>query len=162
MTEPAHTPVLPGEADYARLARNVTDLLQELRVAQAAVQILFGFLLAVAFTEAFREGTQFEKVLHMTAVALTALSTAFLVAPAVWHRVVFQQGRRGELVRAGNFSALIGMAFLLAAVTVSVALIAKVTFGDAAMYAIGGSTGAIFFLVWFVVPMRLRRGPSQS
>jgi transposase len=39
------------KAENEQLQRNVNELLQELRVAQAGVQFLFGFLLAVAFTE---------------------------------------------------------------------------------------------------------------
>lgn len=39
-----------AESEDQRLARNVNELLQELRVAQAGVQFLFGFLLAVTFT----------------------------------------------------------------------------------------------------------------
>jgi len=35
-------------SDQERLARNLSELLQELRVAQAGVQILFGFLLSIA------------------------------------------------------------------------------------------------------------------
>jgi hypothetical protein len=36
------------ESEDERLTRNFSELLQELRVAQAGVQFLFGFLLAVA------------------------------------------------------------------------------------------------------------------
>jgi hypothetical protein len=43
-----------GESAQERLARNLGELLQELRVAPAGVQILFGFLLSVVFTDRFR------------------------------------------------------------------------------------------------------------
>lgn len=38
------------ETPSQRADRNFVELLQELRVAQAGVQILFGFLLALAFS----------------------------------------------------------------------------------------------------------------
>ena len=44
-----------GEAPLKRADRNFADLLQELRVAQTGVQILFAFLLGLAFTDQFAE-----------------------------------------------------------------------------------------------------------
>ena len=41
------------ETESERLDRNFGDLLQELRVAQTGVQILFAFLLTLPFTERF-------------------------------------------------------------------------------------------------------------
>jgi hypothetical protein len=43
----------PEQDQHQRLARNVGELLQELRVAQNGVQVLFGFLLSVAFTDRY-------------------------------------------------------------------------------------------------------------
>jgi hypothetical protein len=42
------------ESELERCQRNFNELLQELRVAQAGVQILFAFLLALAFTGRWR------------------------------------------------------------------------------------------------------------
>jgi|GEM_PF-5492260 len=41
------------ESEAQRLDRNYNEILQELRVAEAGVQILFAFLLALAFTQRF-------------------------------------------------------------------------------------------------------------
>src|SRR5690606_41177759 len=64
------------ETEQQRLTRNVNELLAELRVAQAGVQILFGFLLAVVFTPMFAEAELLVKVLHLAAVLLAVLATA--------------------------------------------------------------------------------------
>ena len=45
----------PGETERERLDRNLEQLLTEVRVAMPGVQILFGFLLAVPFTNRFAE-----------------------------------------------------------------------------------------------------------
>jgi hypothetical protein len=50
------------------LTRNVNELPHELRVAQAGVQFLFGFLLAVAFTEPYAQATTPQHVVHLIAV----------------------------------------------------------------------------------------------
>lgn len=145
-----------GESEHERLTRNVNELLGELRVAQAGVQILFGFLLAVVFTDTFRDASGFEKALHMVAVLLAVLATAMLSAPAVWHRVLFRAGRRYEILRLGNKMVLCGLVCLALAVTVTVTLIAKVVFGVPAMVAMGVSVAIVFMLLWFLAPLRLR------
>jgi Flp pilus assembly protein TadB len=145
------------ETPKQRLARNVNELLSELRVAQAGVQILFGFLLTVVFTAQFRQASDFEKALHLAAVVLAATSTALLTAPAAWHRSLFRTGHRWEIVQAGNRAVLTGLACLAAAITVTVALIVKVVYGPVAMGVVGGVIATLFVALWFVVPRRISR-----
>jgi MFS family permease len=150
-------PARDEETSNQRLARNLSELLGELRVAQAGVQILFGFLLAVVFTAQFREASGFEKATHLVAVLLAAASTALLTSPAVWHRILFRTGRREQILHAGNRVVLAGLVCLAAAVTVTVALIAEVVYGVVAMGVVGGITGVAFAVLWFFVPVRLAR-----
>lgn len=141
-----------GETRNQMLQRNVGELLQELRVAQAGVQILFGFLLSVVFTGRFHDASGFEKTLHLLAVLLTVAATALLIAPAAWHRILFRTGRREQILRVGNRVVLVGFGCLAAAITVTVALIAKVSFGPVAMGLVGGMAILLFGLLWFAVP----------
>jgi O-antigen/teichoic acid export membrane protein len=145
------------ETPNQRLTRNISELLSELRVAQAGVQILFGFLLSVVFTAQFREASGFEKGLHLTAVILAAISTALLTAPAAWHRVLFRGGRRYEIIETGNRAVLVGLACLASAITVTVGLIVKVVYGPIAMATVGGLVGIAFALLWFFVPRLISR-----
>ena len=141
-----------GETRNQQLTRNIGELLQELRVAQAGVQILFGFLLSVVFTDRFHDASGFEKTLHLLAVLLTVAATALLTAPAAWHRMLFRTGRREQILRVGNRVVLVGFGCLAAAITVTVALIAKVAFGPVAMGLVGGMAVLLFGLLWFAVP----------
>jgi hypothetical protein len=145
------------ETPNQRLARNINELLGELRVAQAGVQILFGFLLSVVFTTPFREASGFEKVMHLVAVVLAALATALLAAPAAWHRILFREGRRDDILRVGNRTVLAGLVCLAAAVSDVVALIAKVVYGPVAMGIVGGMIAISFAVLWFVIPHLIRR-----
>ncbi|HKS47993.1 MAG TPA: DUF6328 family protein [Amycolatopsis sp.] len=151
-------PAKDEETPHQRLARNVNELLSELRVAQAGVQILFGFLLSVVFTAQFRQASGFEKGMHLVAVLLAAASTALLTSPAAWHRILFRTGRRWQILRAGNRAVLAGLACLAAAVTDTVALIAKVVYGPVAMITVGSLTGLLFIVLWFIVPIGMSRG----
>ncbi|MFJ8912283.1 DUF6328 family protein [Amycolatopsis sp. NPDC102389] len=141
-----------GETKNERLTRNVSELLQELRVAQAGVQILFGFLLTVVFTDEFHKASGFEKSVHLTAVLLTVSSTVLLTAPAAWHRLLFRTGNRERILTYGNRSVLIGLGCLAAAITTTVSLIAKVVFGPIAMTLFGVVSATLFVVMWFVVP----------
>ncbi|ANN14540.1 hypothetical protein SD37_01945 [Amycolatopsis orientalis] len=146
-----------GETKNERLTRNVSELLQELRVAQAGVQILFGFLLTVVFTDEFHEASGFEKSVHLTAVLLTVCSTVLLTAPAAWHRLLFRTGNRERILTVGNRSVLIGLGCLAAAITTTVSLIAKVVFGPIAMTVLGVVSAVLFVVMWFIVPKMIDR-----
>jgi len=148
---PEHT----GETRNEQLTRNVGELLQELRVAQAGVQILFGFLLSVVFTDRFHDASGFEKSLHLAAVVLAVAATALLTAPAAWHRLLFRTGSRERILTVGNRLVLVGLVCLALAITSTVALIAKVVYGQAAMIVMAALAVLIFGILWFVMPLRL-------
>jgi Family of unknown function (DUF6328) len=148
---PEHT----GETRNEQLTRNVGELLQELRVAQAGVQILFGFLLSVVFTERFHNASGFEKSLHLAAVMLAVAATALLTAPAAWHRLLFRTGSRERILTVGNKLVLVGVVCLALAITSTVALIAKVVYGVLAMIIVAVLSALIFGVLWFVIPLRM-------
>lgn len=140
------------ESDQRRLARNVNELLQELRVAQAGVQILFGFLLSIAFTEKYASTSTYIRVTHLVTVLCAAVAVAFLTAPAAWHRVLFRKGRREDVVESGNSFALIGLAFLALAMTGTVLLLAEVILGKWPSIVVGVVAFVLFTGIWFVLP----------
>lgn len=146
----------PAEPEQARLARNMGELLQELRVVQTGVQILFAFLLSVAFAARFGSASQFERVTMVVTVALTTVSAALLMAPAAWHRLYFREGRREDIIRWGNRFALAGMGFLAAAMTGGVLLVVDAVFGTATAIPIAVCAALLFATIWFGLPMARR------
>ena len=88
-----------GEDPLQRADRNMIEMLQELRVAQTGVQILFAFLLSLSFTERFGRIDEVQRWTYVVTLLLTALTTGLLVAPAAVHRVLF--GRGVTIVPAG-------------------------------------------------------------
>jgi high-affinity Fe2+/Pb2+ permease len=152
----------PDEPERARLARNMGELLQELRVVQTGVQILFSFLLSVAFAARFGFASQFERVTMVVTVGLTTVSAALLMAPAAWHRLYFREGRREDIIRWGNRFALAGLAFLAAAMTGAVLLVVDAVFGAAAAIPIAAGAALLFAGIWFVLPIARRaRAPRD-
>jgi len=71
-----------GETPMQRADRAYGEILQEVRVAQTGVQILFAFLLALAFQARFGTITSFQRGAYVVTLMLCAGSTALLIAPA--------------------------------------------------------------------------------
>ena len=149
-----------GETPPQQLARNFNELLQELRVALSGVQILFAFLLAVAFTERYEEASAYIRGIHLVTVILVAISFGFLMAPAVWHRMLFRRGHRENILPVANRFALCGIAFLAASMTGTVLLIAEVAVCGVAAKVLAACAAIMFTALWFLVPSFIDRTKS--
>jgi hypothetical protein len=151
-----------GESEQDRLARNMGELLQELRVAQTGVQILFAFLMSAVFAARFADATAFERAVAITTVMLTTVSAVLLMAPAAWHRLYFRQGRRYDILRWANRFAIVGLAVLAAAMTGAVLLVADAVVGDVFAIVLGGCVGILLASMWFVLPLTRRHHPDSD
>lgn len=155
---------MSGSPQYEpeQLARNINDLLQELRVALAGVQILFGFLLSIVFTDAYRRASDMQHTAHLVAVLFAVVSVALMTAPAAWHRLLFRQGQRAEILRASNGFAIAGLGCLAAAMCSTVFLLADVVLGDWPAILACALTVVCFGLLWFGLPLRKRGASTQQ
>src|ERR1700743_405331 len=97
--------------------RNLIELLQELRVAGLGVQVLFGFLLSLPFTNRFTRLRPGQRDLYLASLVLSVVATALLLGPVAYHRLVFRQGQKEGLVQAANVMAVAGLAVVGLAVT---------------------------------------------
>lgn len=140
------------ETDLQRWDRNFTELLQELRVAQTGVQILFGFLLTVPFSNRFTRATTLQVVVYTLTVLACAVAVAVLIAPVSLHRRVFRQGRKPELVRWADQLARAGLFSLLLAVTGAVFLILDVLKGVAVALPLTVAVAGTYVLLWYRLP----------
>ncbi|MFC6093448.1 DUF6328 family protein [Saccharothrix lopnurensis] len=150
-------PVSQGEeSHHRRLTRNLNELLQELRVAQAGVQILFGFLLTIAFTEHYQDVDNFVRITHLVTILFAACSVALMTAPAAWHRLLFRRGRREDLIEVANRFAIAGLVFLALAMIGTVLLLGEVILGGWLAVALGVFATLLFGTLWFALPLRER------
>jgi MFS family permease len=148
------------ESEQERLRRNLNELLQELRVAQAGVQILFGFLLSIVFTDRYREVDQYIRGTHLVTILFAASSVALLTAPAAWHRLLFRRGRREDIIEIAHRFTLVGLATLAAAMTGTVLLLGEVIVGGWVAIVFGVVAGLGFTSLWFLLPLWERRRDS--
>jgi Family of unknown function (DUF6328) len=149
------------ETERERLERNLDQLLQGLRVALPGVQVLFAFMLTVPFSSGFPSLSTFERDLYFVVLALTALSAALLIAPSVYHRLLFREGLKRQLVIHSNRVVIVGLSVLAVAMTGAISLIAQLVFGNGAAMAAGAVAAATFGVVWYLVPALIRRGAAD-
>ncbi|MFC7795584.1 DUF6328 family protein [Streptomyces cinereoruber] len=76
------------ETEDERADRRWGELLQELRVAQTGMQILFGFLLAVVFQPRFTELNDVDHAIFVVTVGFGAATVGALIGPVALHRLV--------------------------------------------------------------------------
>src|ERR1700733_3810133 len=112
------------ETQAQRNDRNLMELLQELRVAGLGVQVLFGFLLSLPFTTRFDKLSSGQRQLYMASLLLAAVSTALLLAPVAYHRLVFRRQQKEHLIRAANVMAICGLVTVGLAISAAVLLVA--------------------------------------
>jgi hypothetical protein len=158
--------VPPGsneETEAERLDRNFADLLQELRVAQTGVQILFAFLLTLPFGARFGGVDPLGRTVYVVALLAAAAAAGMIIAPVAYHRMLFRRGRKGELVRSAHRMASGGLAFLVVAMVGSVFVVTD--FVLSRTVAVGLTIVAAVWLVlfWAVFPwLRRHRGPDDE
>ncbi|MFB0629544.1 DUF6328 family protein [Streptomyces sp. AB3(2024)] len=145
-----------NETVEERADRQWQDLLQEIRVAQTGVQILFGFLLTVAFTPVFAGLAQTEKTIYIITVVLGSLATGALIGPVAFHGLVTGRRIKPEaVVWAGRLIAT-GLVLLLATCTAALLLVLRVATHNALVPWIVGGVLAWYLLCWFALPMWAR------
>ena len=144
------------ESDSDRLDRNLSELLQELRVALPGVQVLFAFLLTVPFSQRFAQVTPFQERIYFATLMLTAISAALLISPSAYHRMVFRTHQKDHLIFTANRLMIAGLAFLALAMTGAVLLITDVLFSPAATAITGASAFVLYAVLWYVLPLHRR------
>jgi Family of unknown function (DUF6328) len=142
--------------------RQMIELLNELRVAIPGVQILFGFLLTVPFAQRFGDTSQFQRDVFYVTLLATAASTACLIAPSAAHRVLFHQSERSFLVENASRLLVVGLCFLLVALTGAVLLITDVLFDGAIVWIAPAAFAGLTLSLWFVAPLMRRLSERQS
>ncbi|MEU6806733.1 DUF6328 family protein [Streptomyces neyagawaensis] len=146
-----------NETPLERADRNFSELLQELRVTQTGVQILFAFLLTLAFTPRFPDLDSFQRGTYVSTLLLAVLAAALFTAPAALHRSLFQQNAKPTIVRVSSRLAGIGLGVLMPAFAGSVLLVVDVTLGRAAGLTAGGGTLVGCLLLWGLLPRLVGR-----
>jgi len=146
-----------NETADERADRNFAELLQELRVAQTGVQILFAFLLTLPFTQRFVQLDRVQETLYGVTVASAALAMTFLIAPVAVHRFTFRMQGKELVLRLSHHLTLAGLLFMALAMLGAISLAIWVALGAAESLAALALVSAAVVTCWIVLPIRVRR-----
>jgi cation transport ATPase len=138
-----------SDAEQERLNRQLTELLNELRVAMPGVQVLFAFLLAVPFQQRFATVSAFQRDIYLVTLLSAAVATAFLIAPSAYHRIAFQQHEKERIIQMGTRWFVCGLVALAVAMTCAVLLVTDVLFQTATVVVVVACVASLLGWLWF-------------
>ncbi|MFC8074183.1 DUF6328 family protein [Streptomyces sp. NPDC057307] len=150
------------ESPEEQADRRWVELLQEVRVAQTGVQILFGFLLTVVFQPRFTDLSDTDTNIYLATVVLGAVTTGALIAPVSFHRMVTGRQLKPQMVEWASRLTVVGLVFLLCTMASALLLILRVALHNAVALWIVAGLVLWFVLCWFVLPAWARRDNART
>ena len=150
------------ESPSQRADRNYSELVQELRVAQTGVQILFAFQLSLTFLAGFPQEDRTHAAVLTAALLTSAAASLCFMAPVALHRLSFRQGLKERLVWTTHVLALMGLALLTASMDLSLWLVMSVLWSSQVATALALALVVVVPLIWVVLPARLIGSDEQD
>jgi hypothetical protein len=151
-----------GESSGERLDRHWNELLQELRLMQTGTQILFAFLLGIAFQNQFHSTDGFTHVVYACTLVAAALAVALFLAPVAFHRFLYRRGMRDRLVMITDQLTKAGMGFLVAATCGGMLIALDVVLPRPAAVAVVAGVLLWFGAFWLAIPAYTRMRSDSS
>ena len=142
-----------NETALERCDRNLAELLQEVRVAQTGVQVLFGFLLTVPFQQRFQRVSEFQEGVYFITLIAAAVATAFLIAPSAYHRLMLEQHDKPNIIHIGTGQMIAGLCALAVAMNGAVLLVTDVLFEGGTVTVTVVALATLYVTLWFVFPL---------
>src|SRR4051794_9037688 len=99
---PGYDPEGRAETPLERCDRNLVELLQEVRVVQTGVQVLFAFLLTAPLAARFPELTTVQRWDYFVTLLAAGAAAILLIAPPPHHPAPLRFGAQGHLARGGG------------------------------------------------------------
>lgn len=151
-----------GETSKQRRDRELVELMNELRLATPAVQLVFGFLLIVPFNGRFADVGDMGRGLYVASLILTAVATILLVGASVQHRILFRRQFERRMLITANRISLVGLSCLGAGMVTALLFVSDFVLGPGPAWLIAGGVAALLVGVWYVLPLVRARGPAPS
>jgi hypothetical protein len=140
------------------LDARVGFILTEARVILPGAQALLGFQLVIVLTQGFGQLAGIDRTAHGVAMALIALATVCLMAPAARHRLVYDGENSKKFYTSANRYLLAGTMALAAGIGVDTEVVAmKITDNRIASLVVAITCLSILYALWLVWPLVDRR-----
>ena len=151
-----------NETLLERYDRNLVELLQEVRVVQTGVQVLFAFLLTVPLAARFPQLSEFQRLTYFATLLASGAAAILLIAPTAYHRVLFRLGDKEHLLIVANRLTLAGLACVAVSIVGALLFVTDLLFDSVATVAATATAAALMCLSWWCVAPLLRRRRIRS
>jgi hypothetical protein len=155
-----------NETPLQRCDRNLVELLQEVRVVQTGVQVLFAFLLIAPLSARFASVDHTQRLEYFASLLTAGAAAVLLMAPTAYHRILFRRGDKEHLVAVCNRFTLAGLACVGVAMLGSLLFVSHLLFGSAVAIVTVAMAAAAITGCWGVAPLlrlkRVRRNVQPS
>jgi Family of unknown function (DUF6328) len=150
------------ETPLQRCDRNLVELLQEVRVVQTGVQVLFAFLLIAPLSAGFEDVGTPQRVEYFASLVAAGGAAVLLMAPTAYHRILFRCGDKEHLVAISNRYTLAGLALVGVAMVGSLLFVSDVLFGGVVATVTVAAAAALMTTCWCAAPLLRRRRLRHS
>jgi hypothetical protein len=152
-----HDGATRNETALQRADRNLVELLQEVRVVQTGVQVLFAFLLTAPLAARFQELSAFQRLTYFATLLAAGAAAILLIAPTAYHRILFRLGDKEHLVTVANRFTLAGLTCVALSMTGALLLVTDLLFADTTVVIGTTALAAVTcVLCWCLAPLRRR------
>jgi Family of unknown function (DUF6328) len=154
----------PGrnETRLERSDRNLVELLQEVRLMQMGVQVLFAFLLTSPFAPRFPELSSFQRTAYFVTLLSAGAATVLLIAPTAYHRILFRLGDKEHVVTVANRFALAGLFCVGLSIAGGILLVSDTVFDGSLIVVTTGLAALACLVFWCIAPLRRRRSLKRG
>jgi hypothetical protein len=151
----ASTPA-PGEDKAEKLDREHEELFHELRSMIPGAEVLFGFLLTIAFTNRFQAITGLQRNVYYATFVCAGVALVLLLAPAVYHRVQFRRRDKEAMMKIATREALAATVAMVFSIAGTVFLISDLLFSGGWAAVAAGLLAALAASLWWALPLARR------
>ena len=136
---------------------DLSDMLSELRILLPGAQMLTAFLIILPFNNGAHQIIEGHRYVFLATFFCALTSLVLLSAPAIQHRLMRPLISKSRFKRIASRQIVAGSLALGIAFTLGTNLVLSAVFGAAIGLVAGTAMGTMIALVWWALPMYLKR-----
>lgn len=139
-----------GQGDEGK---ELSDLLQELRILQQGVQVLTAFLTILPFNQGFEKVDENEKWVYIATFLCSLAGLIFFTAPAAHHRLTRPVKNKDQFKVFATRMTIVGMVPTSVALVLASQLVVAQVMGGVLSLVVAGVVALLIGVLWWVVPL---------
>jgi hypothetical protein len=136
--------------------QKIEQMMTESRVILPGAQAMLGFQLSIVLTRAFDKLPSALKLAHAGSLGLVTLSVVLLMAPAAYHRIVFEGEEAPEMYQVGSILITLATLPLAFGIAGDVYVVLSKIAGETAGVICGIVAAAVLLGMWYGLPFAAR------